>query len=72
MGVFKKVSYLIPKRKMGWTRGFEPGVTELFRILIAALVFIGPDKLPEIARMLWRTFAELKRITDGIIFLSSA
>jgi len=42
------------------------GITELLLILIAALVFIGPDKLPEIARTLGKIFADFKRIADGL------
>lgn len=45
---------------------FGIGIMELLLILIAAMIFIGPDKIPEIAKAFGRTYAEFKRITDGL------
>lgn len=43
---------------------FGLGVTELLLIAAIALIFIGPEKLPDLARALGRGFAEFKRATD--------
>ncbi|PLX82492.1 MAG: twin-arginine translocase subunit TatB [Desulfuromonas sp.] len=43
---------------------FGIGFPELLLILAIALIFIGPKKLPEIAKALGRGFAEFKRATD--------
>lgn len=45
---------------------FGIGLPEMVLILIAALIFIGPDKLPDLARALGRAFSEFKRATDEI------
>ena len=45
---------------------FGIGLPEMVLILIAALVFIGPDKLPDLAKALGRAFSEFKRATDEI------
>ena len=34
--------------------------------MIAALILIGPDNLPEIARTLGKTYAEFKRTVDDL------
>ncbi|HAD04714.1 MAG: hypothetical protein A2091_00915 [Desulfuromonadales bacterium GWD2_61_12] len=43
---------------------FGLGVSELLLIAAIALIFIGPQKLPDLARALGRGFAEFKRATD--------
>lgn len=43
---------------------FGLGVTEILLIAAIALIFIGPQKLPDLARALGRGFAEFKRATD--------
>jgi len=43
---------------------FGLGVTELLLIAAIALIFIGPEKLPDLARALGKGFAEFKRATD--------
>jgi sec-independent protein translocase protein TatB len=40
------------------------GSTELLFILIMALVFFGPRKLPQISRSLGRSLAEFRRASD--------
>ncbi len=45
---------------------FGIGPTELIVILVIALIVIGPKKLPEIAKVLGKTFAEFKRATEEI------
>jgi sec-independent protein translocase protein TatA len=43
---------------------FGIGFPELIVILILALVVLGPQRLPELARTLGRGFAMLKRAAD--------
>ncbi|NVN91439.1 MAG: twin-arginine translocase TatA/TatE family subunit [Desulfuromonadales bacterium] len=43
---------------------FGIGVPELLVILTLALIVIGPQQLPQIARSLGKAFAELKRTTE--------
>ncbi len=45
---------------------FGIGFTELLVIVIIALIFIGPDKLPGLATALGRAYAEFKRAGDEI------
>ena len=40
------------------------GSTELFFILIMALVFFGPRKLPQLSRTLGKNIAEFRRASD--------
>lgn len=42
------------------------GFAEFALILIAALIIIGPDKLPEIARTLGRAYVEFKKTADDL------
>lgn len=43
---------------------FSIGMTELILILVLALIFIGPGKLPEVARFLGRGLREFRRASD--------
>ncbi len=45
---------------------FGVGMPELFIILGIALVVIGPQKLPELARSIGKGFGELKRATEDL------
>jgi sec-independent protein translocase protein TatB len=45
---------------------FGLGVTEIILILVVALVIVGPDKLPELARTIAKGFNEFKRTTNDI------
>ncbi|MCP4501137.1 MAG: hypothetical protein GY822_14350 [Deltaproteobacteria bacterium] len=45
---------------------FGIGMTEVAIILLVALVFIGPDKLPKVARTLGKGMRELRRASDDI------
>ncbi|MEK7313763.1 MAG: twin-arginine translocase TatA/TatE family subunit [Deltaproteobacteria bacterium] len=40
---------------------FGIGFGELILVAALALIFIGPDKMPEIAKTLGKAFAELKK-----------
>ncbi|MBI5469671.1 MAG: twin-arginine translocase TatA/TatE family subunit [Deltaproteobacteria bacterium] len=42
------------------------GVPELLLVLIAAIIFIGPEKLPDIARALGKGYAEFKRACEEV------
>lgn len=44
---------------------FGIGAPELVLILVLALIFIGPQKLPEMARMFGRSYREFQRAFDG-------
>ncbi len=45
---------------------FGIGATELVLILVLALIFIGPEKLPEVARTFGRTYRELQNALESI------
>ena len=45
---------------------FGIGTPELLVIFIVALIVLGPERLPEVARMLGRAMAELRRATSGL------
>jgi twin arginine-targeting protein translocase TatB len=42
------------------------GIQELVLILIIALVFFGPKRLPELGRSLGKTLAEFRRASNEI------
>jgi sec-independent protein translocase protein TatA len=45
---------------------FGIGVPELVLILIVALIFIGPQKLPQVARMFGKSYREFQGALDGV------
>jgi sec-independent protein translocase protein TatB len=45
---------------------FGVGGTELFIILVIALIVLGPNKLPDLARMLGKLMGELQRATSDL------
>jgi sec-independent protein translocase protein TatA len=40
------------------------GFPELVLILVVALIVLGPQRLPEVARMLGRAYAQLRRASE--------
>ena len=40
------------------------GFPELMLILVVALIVLGPQRLPEVARMLGRAYAQLRRASE--------
>ena len=42
------------------------GMPELVVILIVALIVLGPDRLPEVAKMLGKAMAEFRKMTAGL------
>ena len=45
---------------------FGIGLPELILIIIAALIFLGPEKLPDLARSLGKAYTDLKRAGDQL------
>ena len=45
---------------------FGVGGTELFIILVIALIVLGPNKLPDLARMLGKLMGEFQRATSDL------
>ena len=45
---------------------FGIGGTELFIILVIALIVLGPNKLPDLARMLGKLMGEFQRATSDL------
>lgn len=45
---------------------FGIGFPELLLILVIALVVLGPEKLPQIARALGRGLSEIRRATEEV------
>jgi Tat protein translocase TatB subunit len=43
---------------------FGIGFPELIMILAVALIILGPQRLPEVARMLGRAYAQLRRASE--------
>lgn len=41
------------------------GAPELLVILLVALIVLGPDRLPKVARQMGRAMSEFKRVTSG-------
>ena len=45
---------------------FGIGLPELLIIMVVALVVVGPDKLPDLARALGRAYAEFRKTLDDL------
>ncbi len=45
---------------------FSMGPAELVIILVVALVVVGPEKLPELARMVGRAMRDLRKYADDV------
>ena len=45
---------------------FGIGAPEMALIVVLALIFVGPAKLPEVARTLGRTYREFQKALDGL------
>lgn len=45
---------------------FGIGTTEVLIILVVALIVIGPNKLPEVARTLGKALGEFKRMSSDV------
>ena len=45
---------------------FGIGIPELALIIILALIVIGPEKLPEIAKAVGKVFNDLKKATEDV------
>jgi Tat protein translocase TatB subunit len=45
---------------------FGIGMQELLIVAVVALVLVGPKRLPEVAQMLGKSYAQLKKATDGL------
>ncbi len=45
---------------------FGIGTPELLVILVVALIVLGPERMPEVARALGKAMAELRRATSGL------
>ncbi len=45
---------------------FGVGGTELFIILVIALIVLGPNKLPDLARMLGKLMGDFQRATSDL------
>lgn len=45
---------------------FGIGLSEFIVILIMALIFVGPDKLPQLARTLGKAFSEFRKAGEEV------
>ena len=45
---------------------FGVGLSEIVVVVVVALLVLGPEKLPEVARQLGRTLRELRRTADDL------
>lgn len=45
---------------------FGVGMPELLVIFVVALIVLGPNRLPEIARMLGKAMGEFRKATSGL------
>lgn len=45
---------------------FGIGLPELILLMVIGLIVLGPEKLPEIARILGKSLAEIRRATEEV------
>ena len=45
---------------------FGIGIPEFLVILVIALIFVGPERLPEVAKMFSRIFADFRKATEDV------
>jgi Tat protein translocase TatB subunit len=45
---------------------FGIGIPEFLVILVIALIFVGPERLPEVAKMFSKIFADFRKATDDV------
>ena len=45
---------------------FGIGIPEFLVILVIALIFVGPERLPEVAKMFSRLYADFRKATEDV------
>src|SRR5215210_5081361 len=45
---------------------FGIGIPEFLVILVIALIFVGPERLPEVAKIFSKIFADFRKATDDV------
>ena len=45
---------------------FGIGIPEFLVILVIALIFVGPERLPEVAKMFSRMYADFRKATEDV------
>ena len=45
---------------------FGIGIPEFLVILVIALIFVGPERLPEVAKIFSRIFADFRKATEDV------
>jgi Tat protein translocase TatB subunit len=45
---------------------FGIGIPELLVIIVIALIFVGPERLPEVIKTFTRLFADFRKVTDDV------
>jgi Tat protein translocase TatB subunit len=45
---------------------FGIGIPEFLVILVIALIFVGPERLPEVAKIFSKIFADFRKVTDDV------
>ncbi len=45
---------------------FGIGIPEFLVIIVIALIFVGPERLPEVIKMFTRLFADFRKVTDDV------
>jgi sec-independent protein translocase protein TatA len=45
---------------------FGIGIPEFLVILVIALIFVGPERLPEVAKIFGKIFADFRKATDDV------